>query len=70
MLNDRISQIVKRAATSEDANKSVSSRLINIERERDAIRALLGHLIYYIVDFIYLYFYNYYIIILIIIFRI
>ena len=49
MLNDRISQIVKRAATSEDANKSVSSRLINIERERDAIRALLGHLILYIV---------------------
>jgi len=41
MLNERVATIIKRAAAAGDANKILSSRLMNAERERDAIRALL-----------------------------
>ena len=41
MLNERVSAIVKRAAAAGDANKVLSARLINAERERDASRAML-----------------------------
>jgi chromosome segregation ATPase len=42
MLNERVATIIKRAAAAGDANKILSSRLMNAERERDAIRALYG----------------------------
>jgi chromosome segregation ATPase len=41
MLNERVAAIIKRAAAAGDANKILSSRLMNAERERDAIRSLL-----------------------------
>ena len=41
MLNERVSSIIKRASSAGDANKVLSARLMNAERERDATRALL-----------------------------
>merc|ERR1711871_1176362 len=41
MLNERASSIIKRASSAGDANKVLSARPMNAERERDATRALL-----------------------------
>ena len=42
MLNERIQMIIKRATAAGDANKLLSSRLTSVERERDAMRALVN----------------------------
>mmetsp|Transcript_2324 Transcript_2324/g.3663 ORF Transcript_2324/g.3663 Transcript_2324/m.3663 type:complete len:1405 (+) Transcript_2324:94-4308(+) len=42
MLNERVNMIIKRAGAATDANKLLTSRLGSVERERDAVRALVG----------------------------
>lgn len=42
MLNDRIQMIIKRAAMAADGNKIFATRLTTVERERDALRALMA----------------------------
>ena len=42
MLNERVQMVLKRATAAADANKILSSRLLSVERERDAMRALVG----------------------------
>ena len=42
MLNERINMIIKRAGAATDANKMLTSRLGSVERERDAVRAMVG----------------------------
>lgn len=42
MLNERIQLIIKRASDASDANKVLSSRLLSVERERNAMRALVS----------------------------
>jgi predicted nuclease with TOPRIM domain len=42
MLNERVTMVMKRASASADANKILSSRLVSVERERDAMRTLVG----------------------------
>ena len=41
LLNERLAIIMKRAAASNEANKVLTSRLSSVERERDAIRAIV-----------------------------
>jgi hypothetical protein len=42
MLNERINMIIKRAGAATEANKMLTGRLSAVERERDAVRALVG----------------------------
>lgn len=42
MLNERINMIIKRASAATEANKLLTGRLGAVERERDAVRALVG----------------------------
>ena len=42
MLNERVQMVIKRATSAADANKVLSSRLSSVERERDAVRALIN----------------------------
>lgn len=42
MLNERINMIIKRAGAATEANKLLTGRLGSVERERDAVRALVG----------------------------
>lgn len=42
MLNERVQMVIKRATTAADANKVLSTRLSSVERERDAVRALVN----------------------------
>jgi hypothetical protein len=42
MLNERINMIIKRAGAATEANKLLTGRLGTVERERDAVRALVG----------------------------
>lgn len=42
MLNERVQLAIKRAAAATDANKIVAARLSSVERERDAVRALIS----------------------------
>ena len=42
MLKERVEMVVKRATHASDANKILSSRLSAVERERDAVRALVA----------------------------
>lgn len=42
MLNERISLIISRATAATDANKALQTRLTAVERERDAVRSLMG----------------------------
>ncbi len=42
MLNERINMIIKRAGAATEANKLLTGRLGAVERERDAVRALVG----------------------------
>jgi len=41
-LNERVKMVVRRATAAADANKVLSSRLASVERERDAVRALVS----------------------------
>ena len=41
LLNERLSIIMKRAAASNEANKVLTNRLSSVERERDAVRAVV-----------------------------
>ena len=42
MLNERVQMVIKRATSAADANKVLSTRLSSVERERDAVRALVN----------------------------
>ena len=42
MLNERVQMVIKRATSASDANKVLTSRLSSVERERDAVRALVN----------------------------
>ena len=42
MLNERVNMILKRAGAATEANKLLTSRLSSVERERDAVRTLVG----------------------------
>lgn len=42
MLNERINMIIRRAGAATEANKLLTGRLGAVERERDAVRALVG----------------------------
>ena len=42
MLNDRVQAIIKRAGEAGEANKLLSSKLQQVERERDAVRAAVA----------------------------
>ena len=42
MLTERMQLVIKRAASATDANKVLSTRLSAVERERDAVRAMIG----------------------------
>jgi chromosome segregation ATPase len=41
MLKERVEMVIRRATSAADANKILSSRLSSVERERDAVRALV-----------------------------
>jgi hypothetical protein len=42
LLNERINMIIRRAGAATEANKLLTGRLGAVERERDAVRALVG----------------------------
>lgn len=42
LLNERVQLVVRRAAAASDSTKVLSSRLSSVERERDAVRALMS----------------------------
>ncbi len=42
MLNERINLIITRATSATEANKALQARLSVVERERDAVRSLIG----------------------------
>jgi hypothetical protein len=74
LLGERVSLIIKRAGAATEANKLLTSRLGSVERERDAVRALVGierqrasemghlagtHIYIYIYIYIYTYIHTY-----------
>lgn len=42
LLNERINMIIKRASAATEANKVLTERMASVERERDAVRALVN----------------------------
>ena len=42
MLNERINQTIQRATATSEANSILTSRLNEVEREKDAVRFLIG----------------------------
>jgi hypothetical protein len=42
MLEERVQLVIQRAASAHDATKVLTARLASVERERDAVRAMIN----------------------------